>query len=56
MLERLAVELAKGSRSNRFMTGVWKDAGSLRVRGTPPMASARGEVLPLRVARRGRGD
>jgi hypothetical protein len=56
LLERLAAELAKGSRNNRFMTGVWKDAGSLRVRRAPPMASARGKVMPLRMARRERMD
>lgn len=56
LLERLAAELAKGSRGNRFMSGVWKDAGTLRVQRVPPLASARGKVLPLRMARRERNN
>jgi hypothetical protein len=56
LLERLAAELAKGSRSNRFMTGVWRDAGTLRVRRAPPIVSARGKVLPLRMVRQERMD
>jgi hypothetical protein len=51
LLERLAAELATGSRSHRFMTNVWRDANTLRVRRAPPMASARGKVLPLRMVR-----
>jgi len=56
LLERLAAELAKGSRSNRFMTGVWRDTGTLRVRRAPPIVSARGKVLPLRMVRQERMD
>ncbi len=50
LLERLGAELAKGSRGNRFMVGVWKQAETLRLRREPPIASSRGKVLPLRVA------
>ena len=56
LLERLSAELAQGSSGNRFMTGVWTSAGSLRVDRLPPVASARGKVLPLRVARRARPE
>lgn len=56
LLERLAAELAKGSRSRRFMTNIWKDSGSLRVRRASPVSSARGKVLPLRMARGGQAD
>ncbi len=49
LLERLGAELAKGSRGNRFMVGVWKQAETLRLRREPPIASSRGKVLPLRV-------
>jgi len=51
LLERLTSELARGSRGNRFMTHVWRDAGTLRVRRAPPIASVRGKVLPLRMGR-----
>lgn len=54
LLARLAAELCKGSPRNRFMTSVWQDAGTLRVRRAPPIVSARGKVLPLRVARQER--
>ena len=53
LVERLAAELARGSRSNRFMTRVWQDAGTLRVRRAPPITSTRGKVLPLRTSRSG---
>lgn len=52
LLEFLAAELGKGSRSNRFVSGVWKAEGTLRVRREEPHASSRGKVLPLRVAGR----
>jgi hypothetical protein len=54
LLERLGAELAKGSRGNRFMVGVWKQAETLRLRREPPIASSRGKVLPLRVASKAR--
>jgi hypothetical protein len=55
VLARLAAELSQGSRGNAFMTGVWQQAGTLRLRRAPPIVSDRGKVLPLRVARRARG-
>jgi len=54
LLERLGTELAKGSRGNRFMAGVWKQTNALRLRREAPMASARGKVLPLRIAGKAR--
>jgi hypothetical protein len=54
LLERLGAELAKGSRGNRFMVGVWKQAETLRLRREPPIASSRGKILPLRVAGKAR--
>lgn len=50
--ERLASALAEGSRGNRFMAGVWRDAGTFQVRREAPVASARGKILPLRLASR----
>jgi hypothetical protein len=54
VLERLLSALAHGSRGNRFMAATWREAGTLRVRRESPVASARGKVLPLRVARKQR--
>ena len=54
LLERLGAELAKGSRGNRFMAGVWQQTNALRLRREPPIASARGKVLPLRIAGKAR--
>jgi hypothetical protein len=56
LLQRLASALAEGSRGNRFMAGVWGETGTLRVRREAPLASARGKILPLRVARKRRED
>ncbi|MDX1396170.1 MAG: hypothetical protein R3195_17450, partial [Gemmatimonadota bacterium] len=52
----LGIELAKGSRGKRFMASVWEKEGALRVRRETPRASSRGKVLPLRLAKRGRGE
>jgi hypothetical protein len=43
--------LAGGSRNNRFMTRIWQNAGTLRLRRQAPHASARGKVLPLQIKR-----
>ncbi|MDH3690556.1 MAG: hypothetical protein OEU36_13850 [Gammaproteobacteria bacterium] len=48
VLSHLAESLARGSRGNRFMTGVWQEAESLRLERRKPYASARGKVLPIR--------
>jgi hypothetical protein len=47
LLARLRAALADGSRGNRFMTRVWQDAGTFRVKREVPYASARGKILPL---------
>ena len=49
VLSRLRIALAKGSRGNRFMAGVWQNAGTFRVRREVPYASPRGKILPLRI-------
>ncbi len=54
LLDLLAAELALGSRSNRFASGLWKTEGTLRVRREAPHASSRGKILPLRLTRHGR--
>ena len=46
-LARLRDVLADESRSNQFMTGVWENAGTFRVRRENPYASPRGKILPL---------
>jgi hypothetical protein len=51
LLSRLQQNLAQGSRSNRFMTGIWQDARTFRVRRQAPHASARGKILPLHINR-----
>jgi len=48
LLDFLTSELSRGSRNKRFMAGVWRDAGTLRILRAVPTASARGKILPLR--------
>ncbi|HET9787256.1 MAG TPA: hypothetical protein VFP47_08985, partial [Pyrinomonadaceae bacterium] len=40
---------SNGSRGNRFMTGVWEDAGTFRLKREIPYASPRGKILPLHI-------
>ena len=47
LLGRLQQELAQGSRNNQFMSRVWQNAGTFRIRRDHPHASARGKILPL---------
>jgi hypothetical protein len=49
ILARLRGALSNGSRGNRFMTGVWQDAGTFRVKREPPYASPRGKIMPLHI-------
>jgi hypothetical protein len=48
-LARLRSRFSDGSRSNRFMTGVWKNARTFRVKRDVPHASPRGKILPLHI-------
>jgi hypothetical protein len=50
LLARLRQALCNGSRGNRFMTGVWENAGTFRVRRDIPYASPRGKILPLHIS------
>jgi len=50
VLDFLTAALASGSRNKRFMTGVWKDAGTFRILRQVPVTSSRGKILPLRLA------
>ena len=50
ILTRLRASFAEGSRANRFMTGVWENAGTFRVRRENPYASPRGKILPLHIS------
>jgi len=47
LLLRLQDKLAEGQKGHRFMTQVWKDSGTFRVRREPPVESLRGKVLPI---------
>ena len=49
LLIRLQQGLARGSRNHRFISKVWQDAGTFRIKREVPYASARGKILPLRV-------
>jgi hypothetical protein len=49
ILARLQAALADGSRGNRFMTQLWHDAGTFRVKREIPYASPRGKILPLHI-------
>lgn len=52
ILARLRAALADGSRTNRFTTWVWQDAGTFRIRREAPYASPRGKILPLHMSAR----
>ena len=49
LFARLRTALSKGSRNNRFMTGVWENAGTFKVKREVPYASPRGKILPLHI-------
>lgn len=51
LLSRLREALAEGSKGNRIMAGIWRSAGTLRVRRDVPHASPRGKILPLHIPR-----
>jgi hypothetical protein len=52
VLARLRTAFSHGSRGNRFMTEVWENAGTFRVKRQVPYASPRGKILPLHIAHR----
>jgi hypothetical protein len=49
VLARLRTALSKGPRGNRFMAGVWENAGTFRIKRKVPYASPRGKILPLHI-------
>jgi len=49
LLDRLHEGLAQGSRSNLFMSKVWQDSGTFRIKRAIPHASGRGKILPLHI-------
>jgi hypothetical protein len=49
LLLRLQQALAQGSRNQRFMSKIWQDAGTFRIRREVPHASDRGKILPLHI-------
>ncbi|HEX9443876.1 MAG TPA: hypothetical protein VGA73_07135, partial [Candidatus Binatia bacterium] len=52
LLARFGGELASGSWANAFQSGVWENAGTLRISREAPFASARGKILPLQIQKR----
>jgi hypothetical protein len=51
VLDRVRAAFSNGSRGNRFITRVWQNAGTFRVRRTVPHSSGRGKILPLHIPR-----
>ena len=49
LLARLQQLLSQGPRDHRFMSTVWKDAGTFRIKREAPYATDRGKILPLRI-------
>jgi hypothetical protein len=49
LLSRLQQGLAQGSKNHRFMSQIWQDAATFRIRREAPYASARGKTLPLHI-------
>jgi hypothetical protein len=50
VVARLRTALSNGSRNHHFMTRVWQNAGTFRVRREVPHASTRGKILPLHIS------
>ncbi len=51
LLARLQEGLSAGPWSNRFMSRIWQDAGTLRIKREIPYVSPRGKILPLEIRR-----
>ncbi|HEX9445302.1 MAG TPA: hypothetical protein VGA73_14355, partial [Candidatus Binatia bacterium] len=51
LLSRLGEALSTGPWGNRFMSRIWQNAGTFRVKRGIPYASPRGKILPLHVPR-----
>lgn len=51
VLVRLRDAFSNGSRGNRFMTGIWENAGTFRLKRDLPYTSSRGKILPLHISR-----
>jgi len=51
LLSRLQQSLAQGSRNHRFISRIWRDAETFRIRREAPYGSARGKILPLHIKR-----
>jgi len=47
LLARLREAISEGSRAKQFMTKIWQDAGTFRIKREIPFASPRGKILPL---------
>jgi len=56
VLTFLGTALGSSSRNKRFMAGVWQDAGTLRIRREPTIASSRGKILPLRFSSKDKAE
>jgi hypothetical protein len=50
ILARLRAELSQRSRGDRFMTDVWAQSGTFKLKRNVPYASPRGKVLPLHMS------
>ncbi len=50
VLSKLVDELGKADRKHRFMTEIWRNAGTFRVQREAPHASLRGKILPVHLA------
>lgn len=49
VLAKLQNTLSQGVKDHKFMTGIWRDARTFRIRRAPPYASLRGKILPLQL-------
>jgi len=50
ILMRLKTALGDGSRNGRFMSWVWQDAGTFRIKREIPRVTPRGKILPLQIS------
>jgi hypothetical protein len=54
LITRLRQALGSGSWQKEFQARVWDRAGTLRIKREPPVASARGKIVPLQLHTRAR--
>jgi hypothetical protein len=53
MINTILTELSQGTDSQRMMTNVWAQAGTLQIKRTQPYTTAGGKLMPLHIRKSG---